>query len=396
MKKQNGITLIALVITIIVLLILAGISINAVIGENGIATKAKQARDKTREAQLKEQIELYEAERTMAKATGEDYRSIDEFLNDLESSGIITSEEKEEIIANKEITIGDGETIKIPYGKTLVEAFKDGEIKVGDYLDYTPSDSSAKVELGEIDTGYAEKQTYKVDTTTTWRVLGLNEDETELLLISGSSIKKEGDIPYLIMGGAEAWYNGVNTLNKISQIYHNKSLASETRSITLEDINNALGLVAEGNLIYKKDDETKTDINMMGTIIGEYVYKQGDFAPENYLKTKYPDNEEIQKLETRKVGDSINSNGYVYAYSDAFGMPNIIDIKKESAIYDVLFRGTDGKESPKTMNSWYWIANKTNIAAPNSISGFGPSGIAIGCVWRIRRYVIYGWTVFDS
>ena len=43
LKKQNGITLIALVISIIVMLILAGVSLNATIGENGIMTQAKNA-----------------------------------------------------------------------------------------------------------------------------------------------------------------------------------------------------------------------------------------------------------------------------------------------------------------------------------------------------------------
>ena len=44
MGKQKGITLVALVITIIILIILAGISINTLIGENGIITKAKEAK----------------------------------------------------------------------------------------------------------------------------------------------------------------------------------------------------------------------------------------------------------------------------------------------------------------------------------------------------------------
>ena len=39
MKNQKGITLIALVISIIVMLILAGVSLNATIGDNGIITK---------------------------------------------------------------------------------------------------------------------------------------------------------------------------------------------------------------------------------------------------------------------------------------------------------------------------------------------------------------------
>ena len=44
-KKENkGITLIALVVTIVVLLVLASISINMTIGENGVVTRAQQAR----------------------------------------------------------------------------------------------------------------------------------------------------------------------------------------------------------------------------------------------------------------------------------------------------------------------------------------------------------------
>lgn len=44
-KEKNGITLIALVVTIVVLLILAGISINMTLGNNGIISKAKEARN---------------------------------------------------------------------------------------------------------------------------------------------------------------------------------------------------------------------------------------------------------------------------------------------------------------------------------------------------------------
>ena len=46
LKGRNGITLIALVITIIVLIILAGVSINLILGENGIIAKARQASKK--------------------------------------------------------------------------------------------------------------------------------------------------------------------------------------------------------------------------------------------------------------------------------------------------------------------------------------------------------------
>ena len=49
-REQKGITLIALVITIIVLIILAGVSITMLTGENGIITQAKESKEKTEEA----------------------------------------------------------------------------------------------------------------------------------------------------------------------------------------------------------------------------------------------------------------------------------------------------------------------------------------------------------
>ena len=55
-KLNTGITLIALIITIVILLILAGIAISALSGENGLFTRAQQAKNKTVEAQIREEI----------------------------------------------------------------------------------------------------------------------------------------------------------------------------------------------------------------------------------------------------------------------------------------------------------------------------------------------------
>lgn len=57
-QKQKAITLIALVITIVILLILAGVTINALGGENGLIARAKQAKIEQMKAQAKEDIEL--------------------------------------------------------------------------------------------------------------------------------------------------------------------------------------------------------------------------------------------------------------------------------------------------------------------------------------------------
>lgn len=57
MRNNKGITLIALVITIIVLLILAGVSIAMLTGENGLLSKANSASLKTQAAEAKENVE---------------------------------------------------------------------------------------------------------------------------------------------------------------------------------------------------------------------------------------------------------------------------------------------------------------------------------------------------
>ena len=60
LKSKKGITLVALVVTIVILLILAGVSINAVLGDNGIITKAKEAQRKSAEATQNDLIGMNE------------------------------------------------------------------------------------------------------------------------------------------------------------------------------------------------------------------------------------------------------------------------------------------------------------------------------------------------
>ena len=68
-KKNKGITLIALVITIVVLLILAGITIAALSGDNGILTRAREAKEKTKQAQKEEEKTLTNMENILNNAT---------------------------------------------------------------------------------------------------------------------------------------------------------------------------------------------------------------------------------------------------------------------------------------------------------------------------------------
>ena len=69
----NGITLIALVITIIVLLILAGVSIAMLTGDNGILTQAQRAKNETENAQIEEENILSDYENYLSQYTNGGY-----------------------------------------------------------------------------------------------------------------------------------------------------------------------------------------------------------------------------------------------------------------------------------------------------------------------------------
>mgnify|MGYP004601027187 FL=1 len=59
-QKERGITLVALIITVIILLILAGATLNLVIGENGLIKRTKEAKEASNTAQLKEETQFQE------------------------------------------------------------------------------------------------------------------------------------------------------------------------------------------------------------------------------------------------------------------------------------------------------------------------------------------------
>ena len=102
LNNKKGITLIALVVTVVVLIILAGVSINAVLGDNGIIKKANQAASVTKEAEVKEAINRTILEFYLTN----DYETLEDFLNAKVSEGKIDSVTKN---ADGTLTVKKGE-----------------------------------------------------------------------------------------------------------------------------------------------------------------------------------------------------------------------------------------------------------------------------------------------
>lgn len=405
-NKQKGITLIALVITIIVLLILAAVSIATLIGDNGILTQANNSKVETRGAAVQEERDLWVADKEASKYSNGSAETLEQLINRLVEQSLLTEDEKDLILGNDEkgieatgqVTIGSRTIVFGTGGTTLVDMFLAGKdcteencqnpehLHIGDYVTYRPKNAIKSTSnmtdnpLQEQYTGTSEEQVYEVDENMKWRVLGLNEEEKQILLISETPIKKKGEDPYLKLQGAEGYIYGEKVLNKICEMYSNSDLEATARSITMEDITNALGITInkENNTATNSSGEQLKDMEEYQGFFGiPYNYKAEDYAPENYMIEQYGENLK-EGLTEKKVGDSaknILDDGYDNsAYMINYGSPNVVD--PNSKLYEMLFKGTTGNEG--YAKSYYVASSGVFVDAEGGGAYFGPGVVAYG------------------
>ena len=315
--------LIALVVTIVVLLILAGVSISLVLDKNGIIEKSKDARDANRAGTIRDEISLWEAEKFASDNGAGSHESMEAFLARLKTRGLINDEDIQKIKDTRELQVGK-EIIKFPSdAKTLVQAFKDGEIQVGDYLNYNDYvDESKTYTTVTNENGWAD-QKYTATKKTYWQVLGLDETGEKLMLISQSPIKKEmkqkdqtgqevgktkirlasienavklgskkpvstvdwETTPYLVLKGAYGYVYCEKILNDISGIY--STSLGKAESLTAEEINRLIGVTVDytNKKVYANSDPN-TNIDKLGVLGNQYTYKETDYTPESYINSK--------------------------------------------------------------------------------------------------------------
>ena len=140
LKKERGITLIALVITIIVLLILAGVTIASITGENGILSKATQASQKTTQEKEREEIKMAVTSDNMKYITG-DERESEDYIENLQK-------ELDNIAgASKTIVEDDMVGCKVTYKETENEYYIGYDKKIKTREEYL---SDKKYETGDL------------------------------------------------------------------------------------------------------------------------------------------------------------------------------------------------------------------------------------------------------
>ena len=148
-NKQRGITLISLVLTIIVLIILAGVAINLSFGKNGLFSKAKYAKEKYTNEEYLEQEQLNEINAYLAKDGSlpentkenpqeagtevkmpEEWYTVSPAYVSTEDGGIIKKQAK--VATVTAVATGDGETVPVPVGFYYVGGNKDTGVIISD------------------------------------------------------------------------------------------------------------------------------------------------------------------------------------------------------------------------------------------------------------------------
>ena len=115
LKESKGITLIALVITIIVLLILAGVTIATLTGDNGILKKAGDAKTQTEQAKADENLKI-----AIAGSYGTDGKlNLKDLKDNLKNQGILTNSNEFPL----EVTV-NGEKKKIDANGNIIESIQ--------------------------------------------------------------------------------------------------------------------------------------------------------------------------------------------------------------------------------------------------------------------------------
>ena len=364
--ESQGITLIALVITIIVLLILAGVSISMLTGDNAILSKAWQAKEATRGSQVKEYVDLAATSNEGVGYTEGDKVTKDKAISDLKEKGELTDKEVELLKDEDVITIGgieidfsvlggsrtwtyDANNLTCTYGTTTV--------KIGDYVNYSPTEGTTETTYPspKDKNGYGD-QTFSSNYQGTWQVLGVDEEGC-LMLISSDIIKTTSN-GYFYLKGQNGYVNGVKELKNISAIYGKGKYAKSARSVNVDDVNKITGYVDN---VYNAGT---SNVEQTGN---QVTYTLNTDGYIHYNGTKYPKTEETStntsftywtgsEWKTLESGKSATlTHNYYYYYPQTLSTTSSSDTtikNKENSknAYDLLFTNTS--------SVYYWLGSQ--------------------------------------
>ena len=389
-RKKNdftkGITLIALVITIIVLLILAGVTIATLTGENGILSKATEASNKTEEKNAEEEVKMAVIESIGTNGVLED-ELLKENLNKIENISGVPGE----IIDSSYpimITIDGKYSYLINRNGNVEESVVRKGIEIGDYVNYTYDQKTAGYSLLATQSGYTSNQTVRQKNGVKWRVLNIHENGTVDLI--GDITPADQTIGFF---GALGYNNAVYLLNDIcKELYSNSTLGITARSINIEDIENQMnetGIAARDAYVYANTQYGKSQ-----TYTGNYAY-----YPNLYTKEK---GSGIDTTEVKTSGIGESDNGYTSPTTETSSKATSLTVTQTYYYFSNTPANyfKDYNESSSTVRDMlfntgtvYWLASRCAYCAPSS-AYFGlhlvVNGNLSGSDWFYSTAATYG------
>lgn len=343
-KSTKAITLIALVISILVLLILAGVSVSLVVGETGITQRAVTAKKTYDIAGAKEQVELL-VEGYIGDYYGKKYTSGESVSQDI-GTYVATQLASDTTVGDYTLeTIGANVTLK--KGEETVAK---GKINSSGALEWSNSllatweqdgtsvtNGDVTLTVGQAVTGY-EVEGYE---SLNWFVLGAKDGK---LLITTNTCPEQ-----VTLEGKDGYTGGVATLNAAAEKYSDGDMANSTRTIDMADINRITGFDPEtdganvgevyeyGNEVtYTLKDDGKVWYQGSKQPITETVDSEPDTSFEYYNGSDWI---------TLSTGDSIDFICTYAAYDASFA---------ESAVEALLFTNTGVRPGA---NGSYWLGS---------------------------------------
>ena len=215
-KSNTGITLITLVITIVVLSILAGVSINTVVGDDGIIQKAKEAAEATKRASAEEEMNRLVLEYQLAKSD----ETLESFLQEKVTEGRIdgvTDNGDGTITITKKVE-GKDYTITVKKPAASTPSVKVGAIRV--VSDSTGAGSS----LGEASTRKGTTLYIMIEST-----------------ISGGTTTVSPEVPYAVTENGTYKFTVTGTVDGTAYTKEVSVTVNQFKNSILEDINIKIG-----------------------------------------------------------------------------------------------------------------------------------------------------------
>ena len=341
MRKNKGITLIALIITIIILLILVGVSINLAI-KGDLFGSAEKAVSGTNDKVAQEQTR------------------VDELMGELERV------ESQNAVHNWQYT--DSTRAKIRCTCARCKAFKDGDstgrtLSIGQQIGETES-KTASTSITSAKSGYDSDQTLALNAEETkWVVFGYedkdNDGLNEVLLLT----TEHPTTNTIYFGGAATYNNAVEEVNRMCKELY----GTDARGMTIEDVNRVLGYEPAGGMYYLNDTYNTTgNLTTKLKDLGDMWTAIKNNNDTNYSGKYYdPSHPEGISDNGAALGEYV-LDGYWYAIDDVSS--------NTSSVAKAMIFG-----SSKT-NYGYWLASR-GVYAYSSYAYFGPGYVGNGCAF---------------